>query len=140
TAPSQRRDTTMSISEAMTLTHGRHVLKIGGGYRYFANRVMNAGFARGVVVSNNIGEFTSDAESSIYQNNAFRFPSFDYQLRNDAYVGRFRSRAAEGFVQDTWRVRPNVTVNYGARFDYFSTPEDRDHQTWNYDAGANGLV
>ncbi len=148
-APGQRRDTTFLGEEGISLRRGHHLWKLGGGYRHFGNRVMNAGLSRGLVVSTNIGEFTSDSESSIFHNagvlpgdkGAFRAPSFDFALRQPApYVGRFGSYALNGYAQDTWRVSNRFTLNAGLRYDFFSTPTEVNNQTWNFDPGANGLV
>ena len=38
----------------------------------------------------------------------------------------FRQRSIEWFAQDEWKVRRNITVNYGVRYSYFGPPSDRN--------------
>jgi hypothetical protein len=145
-APGQRRDTTVQADENVSFRHNRHLWKMGGGYRNFMNRSMNGGFNRGMMVSTNIGEFTSDSESSIFYNfnglpGAFRAPSFDFALRQpQIYRAQLGSQSIGGYIQDSWRVSSRVTLNGGVRYDFFSTPQEDNNQLWNYDSKANGLV
>lgn len=44
------------------------------------------------------------------------------------YVTRFRQREAGVFVQDSWRFRPNIVVNYGLRYEVMpsQTPQNKN--------------
>lgn len=35
---------------------------------------------------------------------------------------------AGGYLEDEWKILPKVTVNYGGRFDYYSSSTDNEHQ------------
>lgn len=147
-APGQRRDTTISFADNLTWSRGRHAFKFGAEYRRLTNFFSSGGSARGVAVSGNIGEFTSDAETcglcGIFgapASDQFFAPSFDYALRQpSSYAGTFHSNAIAGYVQDTWRIHPRVTITAGLRYEYFSPPEEENHNVWNFDPNANGLV
>ncbi len=44
-------------------------------------------------------------------------------LGEGAFINRdFKANEFEGYVQDSWRVLPNLTVNYGIRYTYLQTP------------------
>lgn len=142
-APAQRLDTTLFASDNLSWAAGKHTLKFGIEGRHLRNRVQNDAFSRGFIYSSNIGEFTSNSEdcNEGCPGNAFVRPSFDFaQFVPDPYEAQFRSYAVAGYFQDTWRVHPRVTINFGARYEYYSVPMERDDRTWNFDPSANGLV
>ncbi len=142
-APSKRRDTEAFLSDVLELHLGsKHNLDIGGDYRYQQNFSYDGGLARGLVVSNNIGEFTHDAETcvSCSPRSAFTHPSFDYELRQPVgYTGDLRSNVFGVFVQDQFHVRSGLTIVAGARYDYFGQPLDTQNRQWNYSFANQGL-
>lgn len=146
TAPSQRHDNTYSANESLSWAKGRHAIKLGAELRHLQNLSENGAFARGLVFSGNIGEFTSDSESDNYSNAlgwyaGFQNPSFDYAIRQPSpYRADITSNAFSWFVQDTWRIRPRLTLTAGVRYEFFSVPGESNNNLWNYDPSANGLV
>lgn len=147
-APGFRRDTNWAVADNLTWSRGKHAFKFGADFRYIQNRLDNGGFSRGLLASGNIGEFTSDSEtcnSSIVNgvacNQAFRAPSFDYSLNQQpSFAGLFNSQNYSGYIQDSWRPRPGLTINMGVRYEYFGVPSEANGNVWNYDPEANGLV
>ena len=141
-APSAHRDTQVQASDAFTFALGsRHRMTVGGDYRYIQNFVFEGGMARGIVVSNNIGEFTSDSESCISCGNGFTHPSFDYELKQPTgYVGDLRSYVASGFAEDKFQPMPRLSIMAGLRYNFFGQPWDTNNRLWNFDQQANGLV
>lgn len=141
-APSAHRDTQWQASDEFTFALGsRHRFTVGADYRYIQNFDYEGGMARGLVVSNNVGEFTSDSESCISCSAGFLHPSFDYELKQPVgYLGDLRSFAASGFVEDKFQPLPRLTLSAGLRYEYFSQPSDTDNRLWNYSQDAGGLV
>ncbi len=152
TAPSSRTDNTLFLADNLSISHGRHSVRLGGEFRHLRNRVNNGAFSRGFLYSSNIGEFTSDSEAcneacSLFAGfgfataDSFSRPSFDFAQRQaENYAGRFDSHAVAGYVQDTWRVHPRWTLNFGVRYEYFSPPKEIGDQIFNFESQANGLV
>ena len=141
-APSSRRDTEAELMDNIVLFRGKHTVRAGIDLRRLQNVFDNSGFSRGMVVSGNIGEFTSDSETCVTcLRLAFNRPSFDYAIKQPSpYDTTFHSYVLAGYLQDSWRVRPTLTVNLGMRYEYFSPSSETNHQLWNYDPTANGLV
>ncbi len=147
TAPSSRRDDTVTLADSVSWTHGKHGIKFGAEFRDLNNHNFDGAWQRGLVYSSDIGEFTSDSSISCNQvcpsgfSEAFRFPTFDFaQSQTAPYNTRLHSWAFAGYLQDTWRMSPRFTVNLGLRYQYLSVPEERNNLLWNYDPAANGLV
>src|SRR5271165_5092060 len=142
TAPGKRRDTEGELVDNIVWFKGKHTVRSGFDLRRLQNVFDNSGFSRGMVVSGDIGEFTSDSETCVKcRPAAFTSPSFDYSIKEPSpYQTTFHSYVVGAYLQDTWRVKPNLTVNLGVRYEYFSPPSEINHQIWNYDPVANGLV
>jgi hypothetical protein len=145
-APGQNRDTTGYVADNVSWVHGPHSMRFGVEYRKLQNVFINDAFARGYVVSGDIGEFTSDSETGLFGNSGLgapygSAPSYDYSVKqNLAYRGLFNSYAVAAYAQDSWRVTPHLTINAGLRFEDFSAPTETNNQIWNYNPSANGLV
>ncbi len=108
----------------VTKVSGGHTIKFGGTY-YHYNKSENAG-------GNNVGTFA-------FNNNGVPAgtPSFEQAWANFLLgrVGTFTQSSLdltadindnqfEWYVQDSWRVRPNVTFTYGLRHSLFRQPTD----------------
>ena len=141
-APGKRRDTEGELMDNMVWFKGKQTVRAGVDLRRLQNVFDNSGFSRGLVVSGNIGEFTSDSETCVTcVPAAFTHPSFDYAIKQpSSYQTTFHSYVLAGYLQDMWHVRPNLTINLGIRYEYFSPSSETNHQLWNFDPVANGLV
>ena len=141
-APSKHRDTEAFLSNILDLhLNGHNTLTIGGDYRYQQNFSYEGGIARGLVVSNNIGEFTSDSETCISCGVAFQHPSFDYELRQPmGYTGDLRSSTFGVFAEHKFQPQPGLTFSVGVRYEFFGQPLDTQGRLWNYNPAAQGLT
>jgi hypothetical protein len=143
-APSAHRDSEAFASDLLELQLGRvHTLTVGGDYRYQQNFSYDGGMTRGLVVSNNIGEFTADSESctSCGAGDAFSKPSFDYELRQPTpYVGDLRSSSFGVFAEDKFHPMDRLNLSFGVRYEFFGQPLDSEDRLWNYSVANQGLV
>ena len=142
-APSRHRDTEAFFSDLLSLHLGRGTLLLGGDYRYQQNYSYDGSLARGLVISNNIGEFTSDSETCVScgLGTAFQHPSFDYELRQPTgYTGDLRSSTFGVFGEHRLQPTPQLTLSGGIRYQFYGQPLDGQNRLWNYNRTDQGLV
>jgi Carboxypeptidase regulatory-like domain len=110
---------TFAVSDTFSWVKGHNTWKFGAGfsayqqntlYAFFTNSdYAFAGYASGGDgTGNSLADFLVGAP-----NNLFEGPNA---------ANNIRSKTVYGFVQDEWRVRPNLTLTLGLRYEY-STPK-----------------
>jgi outer membrane receptor protein involved in Fe transport len=119
----------------VTWIHGLHTFKLGTGINFY-QKTENAG-------GNNVGSFsfaaaprpTGSAATTTMQQwanfllgNVSTFTQADQDLTPD-----IRARQYEFYVQDDFRWKPNLTVNFGVRYSRFRQPIDKTGQLTNFD-------
>jgi Carboxypeptidase regulatory-like domain/TonB dependent receptor len=108
-------------SDSLTKVAGRHTIKVGGDVR-------RQRFDQTLYFDVN-GEFFyagSGANSVVGPNASNFYPDFlmglpDSYGQGSAQVENVRSTALYLFAQDSWKIRPNLTLNYGLRWE-LNTP------------------
>ncbi len=110
------------FSDVMTAIKGDHNIRIGGTYRPGSEDIDNGFFVVGRYVFN--GTYTGDSVADFLLGKA---SEFDYGQGRTRMVMINKNWGT--FVQDDWKVRDNLTLNLGVRYDYFSPITDRLGQT-----------
>ena len=107
--------TTYSYIDNLTWTHGRHTVKAGIEVkRVQLNQGKTASLSIHIQGSNATGTVSNDNNSLI--NNYVNF--VDYTTSWDGHA--LRRTFVMPYIQDEWKVRPNLTVNAGLRWDYYA--------------------
>src|SRR5580704_17503648 len=143
----QARNTgTTSYSDVVTWLKSNHTIKFGGDFRdvrssgddnfnsrslLFFNRFSGTGF-QDAAVSGLDPTIASNVASTIQDLSWFLvggvFGQFESQFYNHAGTRvatdnkDFRQREFDGFIQDTWKVTRNLTLNYGFRYQFNGVP------------------
>lgn len=104
---------TIDSSDSLSKVVGNHTMKFGGQYIWYGVKQ-----APDLVANGTFSFFGSGAQST---GNGFAdfllgLPDF-YSQQSSPPFHEF-SATAGLFAEDSWRVRPNVTINYGLRWDY----------------------
>jgi len=131
--PAFRTNQTYTISDSMTLTHGKHAWTWGGDFRRLLYDVNNAGNARGTFLFS-----TTGAESGISPFADFLegFAS-ETSIQFGAATYQFRANSWDLFGQDNWRAFKNLTFNLGLRFEHVTPYVETSNQLANLDVGPN---
>ena len=64
-APGMRQDREFQLTDNLVWFKGKHTVRAGGDVRWLHNVFNNGGYSRGMVVSGDVGEFTSDSETCV---------------------------------------------------------------------------
>jgi hypothetical protein len=123
--PSGRGDTTFVVADNVSWLVGLHSLKFGGEYRQFLN--------------NNFRQGTG----------SFNFPTIAAFLAGTANsfsvtLGSQSSSIAQGalgfFVEDSYKLRSNFTLDFGLRYEWNMTPSERYDRFIVFDPQSVSLV
>ena len=103
-------DNTYQILDNFSKVTGRHTLKFGGTFSYDQVTFEAAGG-----YNNGWYGFSGTETGSDFADFLVGAPAYYYQGFNPPLYNRARSYALYG--QDSWRVAPNLTLNYGLRWE-----------------------
>jgi hypothetical protein len=122
------------LRDVLTWTKGNHTFKFGGewgfeGKNENANNLTQGSFAftttesRGNSTNGNVTlTQTGVALASFLLGRANSYTEAQFDITVKEHLGR-----REFFGQDTWKIRPNVTFDYGVRYQYFVPATDRNN-------------
>ena len=120
------------IKETLTRTLGAHSVKLGGLYSYeFKNENAASG-------TNGAFNFPGTSNAS-FTSTGDAFADFllgranSYTETNIDIASHLRFQMFEGFVQDDWKARPNLTFNLGLRWSDIMQPVDTNDLLTNFD-------
>jgi hypothetical protein len=122
--PQGRFDTSWIFTDTVSLTNGRHDVRVGGEYRHF----INENFAEGT------GSYTFPSVAAFMGGVA---NAFNITLGERSSV--IDQRAIALFAQDRVALRPNLTLEAGLRYEWHVTPTERDNRFIVFDAATASL-
>ncbi|MDT5293988.1 MAG: hypothetical protein QOJ76_868 [Acidobacteriota bacterium] len=114
TTPGIFAENTFEFRDTLRLLKGNHAWSFGGEFRKEQDNNDLSGGSRPLFTFAGLFNFANDT------------PLF-YQINADPRTGGpaesqryFRSSSTAFFAQDDWKLRPNLTLNLGLRYEYFS--------------------
>lgn len=135
-----------SLIDNLAITTGNHTLKFGFEHRRIAvdfDQLGGTTFTFGSfqdfllnqnLSANFIGDLSAPGDITVATNPVTRIS------RPTSGVHRGRQYYLIGYGQDEWRVRPNLTINYGLRYEYYSPNRERDNRVITFDRGTLRLI
>jgi hypothetical protein len=139
-APSQRDSQTFTLSESLGWVHGKHHMHFGADYRWIDNKAYASLDPRGTFT------FTGSSTANYINGTAVSGTGYDFadfllgyaqqsSLGYSAVHDRFLANSYDLFVQDDWRARSNLTLNFGLRYEFISPFHEAHNALANLIAG-----
>lgn len=115
--PQGRFGTTGIFSDTLSLTRGKHSIKMGGEFRRFI----------GANFSQDTGTINFSTAANFVAGGANSFSVTPTRVASRVFIG-----SAAGFVQDSWKLSPRLIAELGFRFEWNGTPADGGHRFVNF--------
>jgi hypothetical protein len=142
--PALLRDQTFTYSDNMILTHGKHSWRWGGDFRRIQVNTETDSNARGSFI------FTGFNTSQILNGQPVNGTGFDFAdfllglpQQTSAQFGEnnyhFRGNSWDLYAQDEWKIRGNLTLNFGVRYEYVSPYTEINNRIVNLDLSPGVL-
>jgi outer membrane receptor protein involved in Fe transport len=134
TNPSVFIQNTFHWNDVITMSRGDHGLKLGGEWRYIQD---NSDFAikRPGISFLNILDFAQDEPSRV------TIEGIDPRTGQIAPNTRnFRFNEFGVFLQDDWKIRSNLTLNMGLRYEWFGRPSEVNDLLTNLIPGTGSTI
>jgi hypothetical protein len=124
--PRKQSNQTVTIGDNVIYNHGKHNFRMGGQYRRLEINPRSDANARGSFTFTGLysGYDFSDFLLGLSQQASAQYGATSYHFRGNVW---------NGYVQDDWRVRSNLTLNLGVRYEYFSPLTETNNQLVNLD-------
>lgn len=134
TTPGDFSQTQMDFRDVLTNAFGNHTLKFGIEYRKELNSSASPGGARPLYSFTRMWNFANGTP-------VFEAINADADGNPKANEVPFNTSNIGLFVQDNWKVRPNLTLNLGLRWEYFAPiSTNGDNVLGRLNLGSNGLI
>jgi hypothetical protein len=119
----QNTGRTWQALDNLTITHGSHTLKMGGGvsWRLIGGALRNG--ADGEYQFSSYSDFLQDSPV-LYQLSVAQPITATAPLALPNYDRSYRYGHYSGFAQDSWRVGERLMLSFGLRYEVFGPPEN----------------
>jgi hypothetical protein len=140
--PRRELDQTYTISDTVAWNRAKHNWRFGGDYRRILQSLRSARNANGSFVFTGFatGNYSGGATLAA-ANTGYDFADFllglpqQTSLQSGTESYDFRANAYDLFLQDDWRIRSNVTLNIGLRYEYNGPYTEAHNRIANLDVG-----
>src|SRR5208282_2918466 len=144
--PTLARNQTYTFSDNVIWNHGKHTWRWGGDYRRVQVNTETDGNPRGSFV------FTGLNTSEVIAGQPVAGTGYDFadfllglpqqtsvQFSESNHGNHFRSNYWDLYLQDEWKMRGNLTLNLGVRYEYVSPLIELNHLIANLDVSPGVL-
>jgi hypothetical protein len=141
--PRRELDQTYTVSDTVAWNRAKHNWRFGGDYRRILQSFRSARNANGSFVFTGFATSDYSGGTLAAPNTGFDFADFllglpqQTSLQSGTNSYDFRANSYDAFVQDDWRVRANLTLNLGLRYEYNGPYTEAHNRIVNLDVGPN---
>ncbi|MDQ2976145.1 MAG: TonB-dependent receptor [Acidobacteriota bacterium] len=132
--PTTLTNNTFTFADTASWTKGKHALKFGGGYSPFQNNTVYDFYVNGTFF------FYGGGTGSGNDFADFLLGLPDEYLQFGEAPSDIRSHSYHGFAQDEWKIKPNLTLSLGMRYEYSSPKLDTQGRSFSLKYGAKSTV
>lgn len=130
--PQYQIPNTYLASGVFSLQRGRHSIRAGSDVTYIQTAILDVSAIRGVFSFSNIWTGNPFGDFLLGLPLAYTQTGF--------YVAYNRNQIYNFFVQDDYRVLPNLTLNLGLRYEYGTPNYEKYNRLANYDLDTGAMV
>lgn len=129
----------LTLTDALTWMRGNHNRSFGVMVQRSQNNIQTDSNARGSYNFTGLATSGLDANGQPLPGTGLDFADFLLGFPNSSSIRfgdtstYFRGTNYSFFGQDDWRMRPNLTINFGLRYEYFAVPSERYGREANLD-------
>jgi uncharacterized membrane protein YgcG len=145
TTPLLTRNQTYTFSDNMIWNHGKHTWRWGGDFRRVQVNTETNSNPRGSFVFTGLNSSQLDGSGNPLPGTGYDFADFLLGLPQQTAEqfgqnNHFRGNFWDLYAQDEWKMRGNLTLNLGVRYEYVSPLTEVNNRITNLDLSPGVLV
>ena len=127
--PTGATDWNLQFNDQLTMARGRHTIKMGADMRWLS------WYDLGWAIQNGTYTFNGQYSANPFADYLLGLPSYSQvALRGDGkYSYTLRQGEFSYYAQDDWKATPELTINYGLRYELIQFPLEVDNALSNWD-------
>ena len=145
TTPQLTRNQTYTFSENVIWNHGKHTWRWGGDFRRVQVNTETNSNPRGSFIFTGLNSSQVDGSGHSIAGTGYDFADFLLGLPQQTseqfgQSNHFRGNFWDSYAQDEWKMRGNLTLNLGVRYEYVSPLTEINNRIANLDLSPGVLT